>query len=240
MSVSVPTPSPTEINVGVSVRSVAAGYGVKPVLDDVSFDAAAGEILGILGHNGAGKSTLLRTIFGLMRPSAGEVVLDPARARPGRMSLVPADRIVFAPLPVIDNLMLAVPHADKDEIDVRVEWAFGTFPILGTRQRQLAGSLSGGEQRMLALAMAIMRNPAVLMLDEPSLGLAPALVEEFLARVKDLADERKLTCLLVEQNVRQALKVVDRIIVLRDGRIAFHGTAAEFKAIGEGQWWQLF
>jgi branched-chain amino acid transport system ATP-binding protein len=220
------------------LRNVDAGYGALTVLRRVSLHVSAGEIVTIVGANGAGKTTLLRTIAGLVRARSGEVVFEGAgvtRARPERIvalgcSLVPEGRQVFAPMEVRENLLLGahvqLARGRKDEVARDLERVYGLFPVLEKRARQLAGTLSGGEQQMLAIARALMARPKLVMLDEPSMGLAPLVVKDIFGIVKRISAEG-ITVLLVEQNARSALQLATRGYVLETGRIVLQGTAEE-------------
>lgn len=210
-------------------------YGGIQALRGVSLDVREGELVTLIGANGAGKSTTLKTISGILSPKVGKVCFNGVEIQ-GRSShlilrdglaLCPEGRRIFPNLTVDENLDLGAyirtdPKGVKDDI---AKW-HATFPILKERARQFAGTLSGGEQQMLAIARALMSRPKVLMLDEPSLGLAPKLVDQIFAVLKDLK-RSGVTILLVEQNARQALEVADRGYVLETGRIVKHGPAAE-------------
>ncbi len=220
------------------LRNVDGGYGKLAVLRRVSLHVAPGEIVTIVGANGAGKTTLLKTIAGLVRPRGGEVVFDGrgvTRAPIDRIvamgcSLVPEGRQVFATMPVKENLLLGAhvqyARGRREEVAADLERVYGLFPILARRQEQLAGTLSGGEQQMLAIGRALMARPRLMMLDEPSMGLAPLVVKDILAIVRRIREEGT-TVLLVEQNARSALRIADRGYVLETGRIVLQGTAEE-------------
>jgi branched-chain amino acid transport system ATP-binding protein len=223
------------------LRNVDAGYGKLAVLRRVTIHVSAGEIVTIVGANGAGKTTLLETVAGLVRARAGELVFD---GQPiGRLaterivargcSLVPEGRQVFATMPVRENLLLGghVQYArgKRHEVAEDLERAYALFPILRERAGQLAGTLSGGEQQMLAIGRALMARPRLLMLDEPSMGLAPLVVKEIFAILRRVR-EAGTTVLLVEQNARSALRIADRGYVLETGRIVLQGTAEELLA----------
>jgi branched-chain amino acid transport system ATP-binding protein len=223
------------------LRNLEAGYGALAVIRRVTLHVSAGEIVTILGANGAGKSTLLRTIAGLVRARAGEILFQGADVRrlpPDRIvargcSLVPEGRQVFAAMPVWENLQLGA-HVQYQrrrghEVEGDLRRVHGLFPVLETRARQLAGTLSGGEQQMLAIARALMARPALVMLDEPSMGLAPLVVKEIFGIVRRIAEEGT-TVLLVEQNAKSALRIAKRGYVLENGRITLHGTAEELLA----------
>ncbi len=223
------------------LRNVDAGYGALTVLRRVSIHVSPGEIVTIVGANGAGKTTLLRTIAGLVRARAGEVVFDgvPATRLPTERivalgcSLVPEGRQVFAPMEVRENLLLGahvqVARGRRAEVASDLERVYGLFPILKARARQLAGTLSGGEQQMLAIGRALMARPKLMMLDEPSMGLAPLVVKDIFGIVKRISEEGT-TVLLVEQNARSALQLATRGYVLETGRIVLQGTSEELLA----------
>ena len=220
----------------LTVDGLHAGYGDVPVLADVSLHLDRGEIVSIVGANGAGKSTLLSAIAGLVRPTAGrvefggaDITCRPAHRGPGTgMAMVPEGGRLFPFLTVEDNLVLGgFACGGKAERMARLKRAMDTFPILRERRDQLAGKLSGGERQMCAVARAMMSRPALLMLDEPSVGLSPLMVERILAVVKALVASDGLTVLLVEQNIVEALALADRGYVLDHGEIVMEGTAAE-------------
>ena len=223
------------------LRNVDAGYGPLTVLRRVSLHVSPGEIVTIVGANGAGKTTLLRTVVGLVRARAGEIAFDgqPATRLPTEKvvalgcSLVPEGRQVFAPMEVRENLLLGAhvrrALGARHEIARDLEHVYALFPVLEKRARQLAGTLSGGEQQMLAIGRALMARPKLLMLDEPSMGLAPLVVKDIFAIVKRIRDEGT-TVLLVEQNARSALQIANRGYVLETGRIVLQGTAEELLA----------
>ncbi len=220
------------------LRNVDAGYGALTVLRRVSLHVNPGEIVTIVGANGAGKTTLLRTVAGLVRARGGELVFAGAavtRLRTERIvalgcSLVPEGRQVFAPMEVRENLLLGAhvqyARGRKDEVARDLERVYGLFPVLAQRARQLAGTLSGGEQQMLAIGRALMARPKLVMLDEPSMGLAPLVVKDIFGIVKRISEEGT-TVLLVEQNARSALQIATRGYVLETGRIVLQGTAEE-------------
>jgi branched-chain amino acid transport system ATP-binding protein len=223
------------------LRNVEAGYGALTVLRRVTLHVNPGEVVAILGANGAGKTSLLRTVAGLVRARAGEILFrgaDVRRLRPERIvalgcSMVPEGRQVFADMPVRENLLLGahVQHARGRGREVEEDLArvHRLFPVLQARRDQLAGTLSGGEQQMLAIGRALMARPALVMLDEPSMGLAPLVVKEILGIVRRVSEEGT-TVLLVEQNARSALRIARRGYVLENGRITLHGSAEELLA----------
>jgi len=223
------------------LRNLDAGYGALTVLRRVSLHVSPGEIVTIVGANGAGKTTLLKTIAGLLRARAGEVVFDGApvtalateRIVALGCSLVPEGRQVFAPMPVRENLLLGAHvqyrRGRRHEVAHDLERVYDLFPILRTRAHQLAGTLSGGEQQMLAIARALMARPRLMMLDEPSMGLAPLVVKDIFGIIQRIRAEGT-TVLLVEQNARSALRIATRGYVLETGRIVLQGTAEELLA----------
>jgi branched-chain amino acid transport system ATP-binding protein len=218
------------------VADLCVDYGNIRALTGVSFEMAAGEFMGVLGANGAGKSTLLKAISGLVRPTRGAIELGtdsvlelPPHRVPGLgIAHVPERRRVFPSLSVLDNLALGA-YATPAELSRAelLDEVFGLFPKLKERSGQLAGSLSGGEQQMLAVGRALMLKPRLLMLDEPSLGLAPVIVEEMFERLAQIHRELDVSILLIEQNATQALEVIERAIVLTTGEVTFTGTRAE-------------
>jgi branched-chain amino acid transport system ATP-binding protein len=221
---------------GLEVRGLQAGYDRLQVLHDVDVDVAPGELVAVIGANGAGKSTLLRAVSGLLRPRGGTVSLDghdvtgaSAEQIAARgLAHVPENRLVFPSLTVEDNLSLGGWTRRKDgRRDERRAQALELFPRLADRIALAAGALSGGEQQMLAMARALMADPSVVVLDEPSLGLAPRVVGEIVDALARLRDERNLAVLLVEQNVRAAFRVADRVLVMDRGRVVATGTPAE-------------
>jgi branched-chain amino acid transport system ATP-binding protein len=223
----------------LEVTGLSARYGAVAALRDVSLEVRAGELVALIGANGAGKSTLLRAIAGLVAPAAGRVTLDgrdvtgqapEAMIRAG-VALVPERRRIFAPLTVLDNLELggyALPRGRdfRSRLEAGVEEAYRLFPVLRRRRDQLAGTLSGGEQQMLAIARALMTRPRLLLCDEPSLGLAPLVVAEIMRLLSTLR-EAGTTILLVEQNARMALRSADRAYVLEVGSVVLSGAATE-------------
>jgi branched-chain amino acid transport system ATP-binding protein len=218
------------------IRNVESGYGRLKVLRKVTMHVGTGEIVTIIGANGAGKTTLLRTISGLLRARSGEILFEMreiGKLPPEKIvflgcSLVPEGRQLFAPMTVRENILLgAFPQFRRKQGEaVRddIERIYGIFPLLRERERQLAGTLSGGEQQMLAIARALMARPRLVMMDEPSMGLAPLVMKDIFSVVTRLRDEGN-TVLLVEQNARAALGIADRGYVLDTGRIILEGTA---------------
>jgi branched-chain amino acid transport system ATP-binding protein len=218
----------------LEVSALRGGYGAVEVLRGIDLGIGAGEIVAVLGSNGAGKSTLNNTVCGLYPAFGGRVAFegrDITRARPtdivaAGLIQVPEGRRVFPDLTVRENLELGSYRRGRERRARNLERAFALFPRLRERTRQRAGTLSGGEQQMLAIGRALMAEPRLLILDEPSLGLSPMLVDEMFSLVKRLNSEG-LSILLVEQNVAQSLEIAHRAYVLENGAMAFHGTPAE-------------
>ncbi len=225
----------------LTVRNLDVAYGAVTVLRRVSLHVNAGQIVALVGANGAGKTTLLKAICGLVRPRGGDVLLDGRsilRAGTERTvalgcSLVPEGRQVFGDMTVRENLVLGahvqLRRGRRDEARQDLARIFTMFPVLERRERQLAGTLSGGEQQMLAMGRALMARPALLMLDEPSMGLAPLVVKEVFDVIVRISQAGS-TVLLVEQNARGALKIAHRGYVLETGRIVLQGTSEELLA----------
>jgi branched-chain amino acid transport system ATP-binding protein len=220
----------------IVVRNVDAGYGAVRVLHGVSIEVREGETVTLLGTNGNGKSTLIKCIMGMVSPEAGEVFLerDGTRIDLTRKSteeivnlgiaLVPEGRRLFAKLTVEENLLLgAYRKAARPDIARNLAFAYEAFSVLHARRRQLAGSMSGGEQQMLAVARALMSSPRILLVDEPSVGLAPILVSRVIAKIKELKERYQLTVLMAEQNFNQATKIADRGYIIVHGKIEFEG-----------------
>jgi branched-chain amino acid transport system ATP-binding protein len=217
------------------VDGLTVAYGAVVAIRDVSLPVASGEIVAVLGPNGAGKTTLLRTIAGALKPQRGAVTFDgagltgltPEAVLRRGVALVPEGRHVFPNLTVAENLAVGgIARSDRDEIQADAERWLARFPILGERSDQLAGTLSGGEQQQLVIARALMSRPRMLLLDEPSLGLAPIFVDRIFELVQELRAEG-VTVLLVEQNVHRALDVADRASVLSVGSVVASGATDE-------------
>lgn len=224
----------------IVVENVDAGYGSVRVLHGVSVHVDSGETVALLGTNGNGKSTLIHCIMGIVEPTAGTIVLEtgdgaridlvgrsPQEVVELGISLVPEGRRLFPLLTVEENLMLgAYRKSARERIAANLEFSFEAFPVLRERRRQLAGSMSGGEQQMLAIARALMSEPRVLVVDEPSVGLAPILVSRVIAKIRELKAERSLTVLMAEQNFNQAIRIADRGYIIVHGDIAFAAASA--------------
>tara|TARA_B100000315_G_scaffold228267_1_gene236842 strand:- start:418 stop:1149 length:732 start_codon:yes stop_codon:yes gene_type:complete len=224
----------------LSIKGIEAGYGSVRVLHDVSISVHDGESVVLLGSNGNGKSTLIKCVTGIVHPSAGEITLESDGVKidlVGKspedivglgIAMVPEGRRLFPALTVEENLLLGAFRKDaRAKIDENLEFVFGTFPRLKERRGQSAGSLSGGEQQMVAVARALMSDPKILLIDEPSVGLAPILVSQMIAKIKELKERKNLTILMAEQNFNQAIKIADRGYVIVHGEIAFEGATAE-------------
>ncbi len=222
----------------LAIEDIKVRYSGLPVLQGVSLHVDAGETVCVLGANGAGKSTLLRAVMGSQPAFAGRILFKEQEIQKRRTSAivrlgivyVPEEKMLFSPITVEENLLLGA-YVLNDEAQIRhnLEFVYRLFPRLEERRRQAASTLSGGEQQMVAIGRGLMSNPKILMLDEPSLGLAPVLVDEVLDTVRKLKDEG-MTILLVEQNVREALDLADRGYVLQTGRIVGEGTGSELMA----------
>jgi len=220
----------------LQVNNLTSGYGKKKVIFDMSLEVLKGEVVGITGHNGAGKSTLLNTLFGLIRPMSGNVLFEhkditafpPASRIKLGLSFVPQGKRVFPDLTVIENLELGAYINDKkEEIERRLKEVYDIFPILKKRTFQKANTLSGGEQQMLAMGRALMLTPKFLLLDEPSLGLAPIYIEKVMKSIKEINQAFGTTVLIVEQNKRQLLTITDKVYVMKVGRISLVEKAEE-------------
>ena len=224
----------------LKISGVDAGYGAVRVLDHVSLEVAAGETVVLLGTNGNGKSTVMKCVMGIVRPMAGSITAEIDGQHHdliGRtteeivdlgISLVPEGRRLFPKLTVEENLLLgAFRPTARAQIAGNLNSCYATFPVLRERRRQLAGSMSGGEQQMLALARALMSAPKILLIDEPSVGLAPVLVKRTIEKIQELKERYQLTVLMAEQNFNQAVRIADRGYVIVHGKIAFEGGSAD-------------
>lgn len=220
----------------LKIENINVSYGDVQVLKDVSMDLQEGELLAVIGANGAGKTTLLRTISGLLRPSEGSITflgenisgMDPDKIVAKGIIHVPEGRMLFPDMNVRENLdMGAFLVKSKQVTEERLESVYSLFPRLKERESQLAGTLSGGEQQMLAIGRGLMSGPKLIMLDEPSLGLAPKYVQTIFEMTTHVNETMGVTVLLVEQNVRQSCEVSNRAFVLETGRIALHGSGKE-------------
>jgi branched-chain amino acid transport system ATP-binding protein len=235
-------------NALLEVEGLAAGYGKKTVLQDVSFRVEEREIVALLGHNGGGKSTTLKTILGLLPARAGQVRFagqawangDPAQNVRNGIALVPQGRGVFPDLTVIENLGLgAYTRGDRAGALQRMEEILELFPALADRRNQKVGTMSGGQQQMVAVGTALMQRPRLMMMDEPSIGLAPVLVQRVLATAVEINRRFGTAILLVEQNIRTALGMASRAYVMKSGCIVLEKPAAELLQAQES-WWELY
>lgn len=224
----------------LSITGLEAGYGAVRILHDVSMSVADGEIVALLGTNGNGKSTLMKCVMGIVRPSAGSisVTIDGVRHElVGRateaivdlgIGFVPEGRRLFPRLTVTENLLMgAFRKSARAAIHDNLAFCFDVFPRLAERRKQLAGSMSGGEQQMLALGRALMSSPRLLLIDEPSVGLAPLLVARTIDKIKELKDGFQLAVLMAEQNFTQAIRIANRGYVIVHGQIVFEGGSAD-------------
>ena len=222
------------------IKDLVAGYGNVSVLHEVSLEVADGSIVALLGTNGNGKSTLMRCVAGLIKPTAGSITFkdegaeidlisdSPKQIVDHAIAMVPEGRRLFPLLTVEQNLMLgAYRKAARERIDESIEFCFELFPRLAERREQKAGSMSGGEQQMLAVARAMMSVPKLLLIDEPSVGLAPILVAQMIEKIGELSESRNVTILMAEQNFNQAIKIADRGYIIVHGEIAFASKDAQ-------------
>jgi branched-chain amino acid transport system ATP-binding protein len=223
----------------LSISNLSAGYGQVRVIEDLSMNVQSGETVALLGTNGNGKSTLMRCVMGLLAPTAGSIELEIdgithelAGARTEDIVglgvvMVPEGRRLFPRLSVEENLTIGASRRLARKVLPRnIDFCFEAFPRLKERRAQLAGSMSGGEQQMLALGRALMSEPRILLVDEPSVGLAPVMVKRTIAKIKELKEEKRLTVLMAEQNFHQALTIADRGYVIVHGQIVFAGNSA--------------
>jgi len=227
------------------IAGIAAGYGSKTVVSDVSFALEPGQILAFLGHNGAGKTTTLKTVMGLLPARAGSVTvggkgvdrLSVAERVALGLRLLPEGRGIFPDLNVAENIdVVAARNCDARAMFSPTE-VYKLFPVLDERRTTRSGSLSGGQQQMLALGLAILGTPRCLMLDEPSIGLAPNLVERMFVQVQEVCKSHAMTAILVEQNVAAAMKIADRVLIMNNGQIVFDGLPDEARA---SNFWHYF
>jgi branched-chain amino acid transport system ATP-binding protein len=216
----------------LEAAGVVAGYGKKEIVRGVDLAGAEREVLLVLGHNGAGKTTLMRSLFGLVTPNAGRVRLagrditgrPPADNVAAGLAFVPQGHGIFRSLSVADNLELgAFALAQRQTLGERLDIVFALFPVLAERRTQLGGTLSGGQQQMLAIGMALMHAPRMMILDEPSIGLAPNLVDKVMAAIHTVNERFGMTILMVEQNVRYSLPIAHRVAVLKTGLKIYDG-----------------
>jgi branched-chain amino acid transport system ATP-binding protein len=224
----------------LTIKGLDAAYGSVRVLEDIALEVRAGETVALLGTNGNGKSTLMKCVMGMLRPFAGSIVAEIGGTKHELnglateeivelgVALVPEGRRLFPKLTVEENLYLgAYRRTARAQLKRNLEHCFDAFPRLAERRRQLAGNMSGGEQQMLALGRALMTAPRILLIDEPSVGLAPLLVRRTIDKIKELKEQYALTVLMAEQNFTQAIRIADRGYVIVHGKIAFAGETAE-------------
>lgn len=217
----------------LSVKDLQVNYGGIEAVKNISFSVEEGKIVTLIGANGAGKSTTLKAIAGLVKPASGSIAfngeelggLDTTRIVSKGVTLVPEGRRVFADLTVLENIKIGA-YLRKDDLSADIDWVFDLFPRLKERSWQLAGTLSGGEQQMLAVGRALMSRPKLMMMDEPSLGLAPLVVRDIFSIIKEI-NKRGVTILLIEQNANMALKTADYGYVMETGRITLTGSGME-------------
>lgn len=231
------------------IENLNVSYGKREVLTDISLSVKAGEVLAVLGHNGAGKTTLLKSVVSLVHAVSGSIYMDdvqlcntsPRTAALAGIRLLPSEfRGIFSSRTVLDNLKVAMPpstYRDREKQRAEIAYCLGIFPDLEQKLNQPAGSLSGGQQQMVAMAVALMGHPKVLLLDEPSIGLSPNLVQRLLDEVKRLAQKTDLSVIVVEQNASAALRIADQVAALRTG-VIIHQAAA--RDINQEQLWDLF
>jgi len=220
----------------LSVKDLQVNYGGIEAVKGISFDVPEGKIVTLIGANGAGKSTTLKSIVGLVKPRSGSIIFngeelvgkDTTNIVSKGITLVPEGRRVFADMTVLENIKIGA-YLRKDDLSDDIAWVFELFPRLKEREWQLAGTLSGGEQQMLAVARALMSRPKVIMMDEPSLGLAPIVVKGIFDIIREI-NKRGVTVLLIEQNANMALKIADYAYVLETGRIGLSGPGKELLA----------
>jgi len=223
----------------LAAKNLRAGYGGKPVLLDVSVELRPEEVLCVIGHNGAGKSTLMRTLFGLATPEAGEILVDghvlprhvPRVLAAHGIAMVPEGRGIFSGLTVHEIFALGMWSAGvpREERDARVEWVMQVLPPVRHFYAKRAGLLSGGQQQMVSIGRALLARPRCLMIDEPSIGLAPKLFQDLLQPIRVLQQQHGMSILLIEQNVREALRISDRVVVMKAGAIVLEAAPGELK-----------
>jgi len=230
----------------LELRQLSCAYGNKQVVFDLDMTVRHGEIVLLFGHNGAGKTTTIKNVLGAYKPTGGSVIYDgaditgsPSRTNVRRgMALIPSERFVFADMTVYENLLLGAANLrDNTRRSELLSQVYDLFPILKERSKQLAGTMSGGQKRMVSLGLALMTAPRLLLLDEPSLGLAPAIVQKIFSAVRELTADG-LSVLLLEQNVGQALRITDRAYAMRSGRVILEESGEKLRA--RDSYWDLF
>ncbi len=221
----------------LQIKNLSAGYEKLPVLKNVSMEIKAGEIVALMGPNGAGKSTLLKSIFNLTEITAGEILfeeknivgLKPYQLTNMGVYYLPQGRINFGDMTIKENLEISIINKGKEIINKHLEQAYKQFPVLKEKQNKYAYTLSGGQQQMLAFGRALMQDPELLLLDEPSLGLSPKLVKEIFAKIKELNQKFNVTMLVVEHNIKSILDICDHGYLMRGGEIVVSGDAQKLK-----------
>jgi branched-chain amino acid transport system ATP-binding protein len=231
----------------LEVKDLESGYGKTQVLYGISLAIHEREIVGLIGHNGAGKSTILKSVFGLLRPYQGHVLYmsqditsqSPTNNIDQGIWLIPQDQFIFNDLTVRENLEISIfTMKDKSNLDSRFETIYKLFPILEDRRNQLGGTLSGGERRILSIGMGLLRQPKLMMLDEPSSGLSPITTQHVAEVIQEINSTLGTSVLLVEQNVKTAFKLSKRVYVMKAGRIILE--EAGYKLLEREGWWDLF
>jgi branched-chain amino acid transport system ATP-binding protein len=224
----------------LEARGLVAGYGDKSVLEEVSFTLRDGEILAFFGHNGAGKSTTLKAVIGLIEAQQGEILLDGQRI--DRLSigqrlelglrLLPEGRGVFPDLTVEDSIdIVAERNCPKRGCKISRDDVYGLLPVLRERRKAIAGEMSGGQQQMLAFALALLGSPKCILLEEPSVGLQPDLVEELFAKIREICRTLSVSAILIEHKIASAMKIADHVMIINSGRLVFNGSRAEAETI---------
>lgn len=231
----------------LEVKNLEGGYGKKQVLFGISFHIKEGEIVALIGHNGAGKSTILKSVFGLLTPYRGQVIYmnrdvtfeSPAIKLDGGIYHIPQENFLFSDLTVEENLEMGFfTMKDQASFEPRLETVHEMFPVLRNRKNQLAGTLSGGERRMLGIGMGLLRHPKLIMLDEPSAGLSPVVFQNVIKIIQEINKSRGTAILLVEQNVKVAFRISSRVYVMKAGYIILEETGE--KLLQRDGWWDLF
>lgn len=231
----------------LETKQLEVGYGKKPVIFDISIKVDTAEIVAIIGHNAAGKTTCMKGIIGLLKPSSGEVVYrghpitrrPPAANAKDGLAFVASERAVFPDLTVRENLEMGLYTLGKEsDVESRLKMAHELFPILRDRERQKARTLSGGEQRMLAIGITLVMRPQLLLLDEPSLGLAPKMIQRLMEVILEIQQTLGTAAFVAEQNVKQILQIAQRVYVIKMGRIILEASGKEL--LQREQWWDLF
>jgi branched-chain amino acid transport system ATP-binding protein len=231
----------------LEVKNLEAGYGKKQILYDISLSVQEGEIVGLIGHNGAGKSTTLKSIFGLLPPFRGQVVYEgqdftlqpPAARLDAGIYHIPQEDFIFSDLTVKENLEMSFfTMRERSNFEPRLSEVYTFFPVLTYRRNQMAGTLSGGERRMLGIGMGLLRRPKLVLVDEPSSGLAPVTFQNVARIIREINTGLGTAVLLVEQNVKAAFKLSQRVYVMKAGRMILEETGA--KLLERKDWWDLF